>query len=507
MDYYLGIDVGTSKVKSVLFDAHFNECLVVSVDNLTLSPHSGYAEQDMQSLWLGVVSTLKTVMDSPLLRQNKIRSIGITGQGEGVWLVDKQGQPLRNAILWSDTRSTALVEYFKQQPGLEEQLYAISGTPLLPCNSSIILCWLQQYEPETLEQADRFFFAKDWIRYQLTGESWLEISDTGTSLLDLQRDELSNEVLSQLGISHTARLFPPLLPSAAVAGHITTSAAQMTGLDVGIPVCAGALDVSATALGIGAVNHGDVYTILGTTCCTGIVCNDLKRINRQTRFVPHALSGNYINLFALQSGTPNIDWALSQLTDSKDFSQTHRKLEAVPAGCDGVFYQPYINGERAPFYSQSARAGFFGISQHTTNSHLLRAVFEGLAYAIKDSLTDYPAGGRLYLAGGGTASNLWLQIIADCTGREVITQRVKELGARGAAMLAAQGIGQTASLVDSLEDITRYTPDPQQMSTYNALYPVFRQLRDALQPVWQAREHALSQLNDVKSASHSQDNL
>ncbi|MCU6163155.1 carbohydrate kinase, partial [Enterobacter bugandensis] len=107
------------------------------------------------------------------------------------------------------------------QPGLEEQLFAISGTPLLPCNSSMILRWLQQYEPETLVQADCFFFAKDWIRYQLTGESWLEISDTGTSLLDLQCGELSNEVLSQLGITHTAQLFLPLLPSAAIAGHIT----------------------------------------------------------------------------------------------------------------------------------------------------------------------------------------------------------------------------------------------------------------------------------------------
>ncbi len=310
-------------------------------------------------------------MNSPLLRQNKIRSIGITGQGEGVWLVDKQGRPVRNAILWSDTRSAALVEYFKQQPGLEEQLFAISGTPLLPCNSSMILRWLQQYEPETLVQADCFFFAKDWIRYQLTGESWLEISDTGTSLLDLQCGELSNEVLSQPGITHTAQLFLPLLPSAAIAGHITTQIAQITGLEVGIPVCAGALDVSATALGIGAVNHGDVYTILGTTCCTGIVCHDLKRINRQTRFVPRALSGNYVNLFALQSGTPNIDWALSQLTDSKDFLQTSSQLEAVPAGCGGVFYQPYINGERAPFYSPSTRVGFSVLAKYHGYRHAL----------------------------------------------------------------------------------------------------------------------------------------
>ncbi|MBW5825083.1 carbohydrate kinase [Yersinia kristensenii] len=504
MDYYLGIDVGTSKVKSVLFDTHFNECLVASVDNLTLSPRPGYAEQDMHSLWLGVVSTLKTVMASPLLRQNTIRSIGITGQGEGVWLVDKQGHPIRNAILWSDTRSAALVEQFKQQPGLEEQLFALSGTPLLPCNSSLILSWLQQYEPETLAQAGRFFFAKDWIRYQLTGESWLEISDTGTSLLDLQRGELSHEVLTLLGIADTARLFPPLLPSAAVAGHITAEAAQIIGLEAGIPVCAGALDVSATALGMGAVNHGDVYTILGTTCCTGIVCHDIKRINRQTRFVPHALSGNYINLFAMQSGTPNIDWALSQLAENRDFSHISTQLKAIPAGCGGVFYQPYINGERAPFYSPSARAGFFGVSQHTTDNHLLRAVFEGLAYAIKDSLADYPAGGRLYLAGGGAASSLWLQIIANCTGREVITRRAKELGARGAAILAAQSIGQTVYPIDSLDDITTYTPEPQQVQVYNALYPVFRQLRDALQPVWQAREQALSQLNTLTLSLHSQ---
>lgn len=106
------------------------------------------------------------------------------------------------------------------------------------------------------------------------------------------------------------------------------------------------------------MNHGDVYTILGTTCCTGIVCHDIKRINRQTRFVPHALSGNYINLFAMQSGTPNIDWALSQLAENRDFSHISTQLKAIPAGCGGVFYQPYINGERAPFYSPSARAGF-----------------------------------------------------------------------------------------------------------------------------------------------------
>ncbi|MEE3662830.1 FGGY-family carbohydrate kinase [Brenneria sp. g21c3] len=496
MDYYIGIDIGTSKVKSVLFDSAFNEHQIASAANATETPLPGYAEQDMAGLWQGVLTTLTTLARSPLLRHGRLKAIGLAGQGEGVWLSDRQGEPVRRAILWSDTRTAQRVAQLKQDPALEAAFFAATGSPLLPCNSSLILHWLARHQPQSLSAADYFFFAKDWVRFRLTGRANLELTDAGTSLLDLRSETLSDTVLDTLELGAFRPLFPPLLQPQAIAGALSDDIAALTGLPVNTPIGAGALDVSAAALGIGAVRDGDIFTILGTTCCTGIVCRGLARVSAKTRFVAHAWPGHYLNLFAMQSGTPNIDWALAHLADTADFEELGERISRIAPGSDGVFYQPYLNGERAPFYNQSARAGFFGIGQHTTNAHLLRAVFEGLAYAIKDSLTDYPDGGDLYIAGGGAASPYWLQIIADCTGRKVIASPAKELSARGAAMLAALAVGEKIVPSDLAGNQGRQTfaPNPRAHRHYQTLFPVFRQLRDQLQPLWQAREQALNQL-------------
>lgn len=495
MDYYIGIDVGTSKTKSVLFDARFTQLQVASVTNQTLTPAPGHQEQRMEALWQNVVSTLRTLSASPLLAQGTLRAIGLAGQGEGVWLADARGEPLRDALLWSDTRCAADIRELSRRPGLEETLYETSGSRLLPCNSSLQLRWLQQHQPQVLEEARWFFFAKDWIRFRLTGQAHLERTDTGTSLLDLHDGTLSTTVLEQLGIDALRPLFPPLLDPQNLAGELSAPAAAATGLPVGTPVAAGALDVSACALGIGAVHDGDVFTLLGTTCCTGIVCDDLQRVSRATRFVSHAWPGQFLNLFATQSGTPNLDWAISHLGADRSFSELDAEIGNLSPGSGGVFYQPYLNGERAPFYSPVARAGFFGISQSTTNAHLLRAVFEGLAWTITDVLSGYPEGGDLYLAGGGTASPFWLQIIADCTGRRVIVSPQSEPGARGAAILASMALGNAVS-TDSLQPVDRriWHPDARAHAQYQRLFPIFRQLREQLLPIWQARDDALTQL-------------
>ncbi|GKW10663.1 carbohydrate kinase [Pectobacterium carotovorum subsp. carotovorum] len=503
MDYYIGIDIGTSKVKSVLFDADFNELQIASANTVTYSPLPGYAEQNMSHVWDGVLSTLKTLATSRRLQHGRIRAIGLAGQGEGVWLSDRHGQPVRQAILWSDTRTAEQVHQLKQRPNLEATIFPETGSPLLPCNSAQQLRWLLQHQPDALNDADYFFFAKDWVRFRLTGQANLELTDAGTSLLDLHSETLSKTVLDKLDLHASRPLFPPLLYPDDIAGTLSDTVAALTGLPAGIPVCAGALDVSAAALGIGAIRDGDIFTILGTTCCTGIVCRGLTRVSLQTRFVAHAWPGHYLNLFAMQSGTPNIDWALTTLADDADFQTIGARIADVPPGSGGVFYQPYLNCERAPFYSTSARAGFFGIEQSTTNAHLLRAVFEGLAYAITDSLSGYPAHGDLYIAGGGAASAIWLQIIADCTGRRVIASSVKELSACGAARLAALSVGESANKVPSANtQALTFLPDADTHRRYQTLFPVFRQLRDQLQPLWQARAQALKAL-DNHSTAHS----
>ncbi len=215
-------------------------------------------------------------------------------------------------------------------------------------------------------------------------------------------------------------------------------------------------------------------------------------MNEATRFVTHTEAGQVISLFPMQAGMPNIDWLQQHISLDADLGRLEQAIAAVEPGSGGVFWQPYLNGERAPFYSPDARAGFFGISPHTTRAELQRAVFEGLAFAIVDALQGYPQGGELYLTGGGAASATWLQIIADCTGRTVVSSAFNELSARGAAILAARSVAALAETPPLAQ--TRYQPRPQAHARYAALYPVYRLLREQMLPVWQARQAALQPL-------------
>lgn len=287
----------------------------------------------------------------------------------------------------------------------------------------------------------------------------LELTDASSSLLNQQTGSWSSVVMNEMGLNELLPLFPPLLAPDAPAGTLSDAVAALTGLPAATPVAAGALDVCSAALGCGAVNEGDIYTILGTTCCTGIVCRGPQTVNEATRFVTHTEAGQVISLFPMQAGTPNIDWLQQHISLDADLGRLEQAIAAVEPGSGGVFWQPYLNGERAPFYSPDARAGFFGISPHTTRAELQRAVFEGLAFAIVDALQGYPQGGELYLTGGGAASATWLQIIADCTGRTVVSSAFNELSARGAAILAARSVAALAETPPLAQ--TRYQPRPQ----------------------------------------------
>lgn len=493
MDFYLGIDIGTSRVKAVLFDEHFQAHASAAENTAPQLTASGYAEQDMAQLWLSVVAILQQIARHPALQQGRLRAIGLAGQGEGVWLSDADGEPVGPGMLWSDTRSHELMSELLGRPGFDRRFFDDTGTHLQPCNTSMQLYWLQRYQPERLAAARYLFFAKDWIRFRLTGVAALDLTDASTSLLNQQSGDFSAVVLNEMGLAGLQHLFPPLLAPDAQAGALREEIAALTGLPVGTPVAAGALDVCSAALGCGAVNDGDIYTILGTTCCTGIVCRGRQTVNEGTRYVTHTEAGSFINLFPMQAGTPNIDWLQQQISLDPDLQALEQRIASVEPGSGGVFWQPYLNGERAPFFSPEARAGYFGISQHTTRAELQRAVFEGLAYAIVDSLQGYPQGGELYLTGGGAASATWLQIIADCTGRTVVASAFNELSARGAAMLAARSVGALNGY-PQLEQ-TRYQPDAVAQARYATLYPVYRLLREQMLPVWQARQDALQRIS------------
>lgn len=297
MDFYLGIDIGTSRVKAVLFDQHFTACASAAENTSPRLSANGYAEQDMTQLWHSVLAILRQIARHPALQAGRLRAIGLAGQGEGVWLSDEQGEPVGPGILWSDTRSHELMSDLLRRPGFDRRYFADTGTHLQPCNTSLQLYWLKQYQPARLAAARYLFFAKDWIRFRLTGVAALELTDASSSLLNQQTGSWSSVVMNEMGLNELLPLFPRCWPRMPLAGTLSDAVAALTGLPAATPVAAGALDVCSAALGCGAVNEGDIYTILGTTCCTGIVCRGPQTVNEATRFVTHTEAGQVISCF------------------------------------------------------------------------------------------------------------------------------------------------------------------------------------------------------------------
>ncbi|WP_256765780.1 FGGY family carbohydrate kinase, partial [Klebsiella quasipneumoniae] len=230
MDFYLGIDIGTSRVKAVLFDQHFTARASAAENTSPRLSANGYAEQDMTQLWHSVLAILRQIARHPALQAGRLRAIGLAGQGEGVWLSDEQGEPVGPGILWSDTRSHALMSDLLRRPGFDRRYFADTGTHLQPCNTSLQLYWLKQYQPERLAAARYLFFAKDWIRFRLTGVAALELTDASSSLLNQQSGSWSSVVMNEMGLDELLPLFPPLLAPHAPAGTLSDAVAALTGL-------------------------------------------------------------------------------------------------------------------------------------------------------------------------------------------------------------------------------------------------------------------------------------
>lgn len=498
MEYLVGLDIGTSNVKAVLFDIDGVELKVCDQPTEVLQFNTNWAEQDMNKVWEQCVGCIKGIMDAGIARPEEILGVGLSGQGEGLWMVDRDGEPIQNASLWCDGRTSELVNDIRENdPALHDEIFKLTGSPLLTPATLMHILWMARERPEVFREGNTIFNCKDWIRFKLTGERNMEITDNSVSMLDMKKNAYVTGILEKLGLQAAVKCLPPLLKSYEPGGTVTAEAARLTGLLEGTPVAAGALDVTATMVGVNAINVGDIYTILGTTCCTGIV-GDLAAtelgLNPLFNYIRHPKDGLCINITATMAGTPNIDWMLENISDTSDFAQIEEKIKDIPAGSGGILYHPYIlpAGERAPFYNPDARAGFFGLSSNSTRYHLVKAVYEGIAFSIKDCLYTAKESGKIYLAGGGSKSKLWAQIIADCTGRDVVLSEGSEFGAKGAAILAGVCVGVygdiDAGAARACRTRQEFKPEPAHVLVYDALYELYREMRINNTDLWHRRE-------------------
>lgn len=505
MSYLLGIDAGTSNVKAVLFDADGAEIAVADRKSETFHVENNGVEQDMETVWQNAMECLREITARCPKECQELAAIGVTGQGEGFWAVDRSGAPVQRALLWCDGRAVdEVTDLTERQPELGQSYHSTTGTPPLTGNQLILTRWMMHNRPEVLEKVHTVLFCKDWIRYRLTGVLAADVTDSMTSLLDARSLDPALELMESLGINRGGELFPKPLRSDETAGTLLDSLAEELGLPKGLPVIAGALDTSATLIGLGAVSAGDTAVILGTTCACEVVLEQSACQGRfgepGTRYEKHPLKDLYVNLQPTLNGTPNINWMLNTIAGTHDFNEIDRMISASHPGSSGVIYLPYIGlaGERAPFYHPYARAEFFGMSMVTTREDLVRAVYEGISLSIRDCLTTDGGSGPVYLAGGGTKSAVWSQMIADVLGREIRVPSGRELGAKGAALMA--GVNQGVYR-DYREAVSRgcsfrsvYHPDPARAELYTELFGLYRDLRESSGEFWNRRHRINKQL-------------
>ncbi|WP_330336456.1 FGGY-family carbohydrate kinase [Streptomyces sp. NBC_00557] len=481
----LTIDVGTSVIKSVVFDDQGRELAVSRIGTEVLRPRPGWAEQDMDAVWNGVVFTVRSVLSRLGPAQEPVWLVGFTAQGDGCWLVDGDGRPTGPAILWSDGRAGDLLTRW-QADGVLERAFRRNGSLTCSGMPNAVLSWLAEHDPERLRRSRTALTAAGWLFLKFTGVTAIDESDASAPFLDHTTGAYDPEILDLFAMTWAEPLLPRILGEHERIAEITGPTAAELGLPAGLPVVMAPYDIAATARGAGAVNPGQACAILGTTLCTEIVTRE-----PDTGGEPCGINIAYrgrervLRAFPTLSGTEVLDWTCRTL-GAADPAALGRLAFGTGPGAGGLAFLPYLSpaGERAPFLDPHARGAFWGLSLDHTPAHVARAVFEGLSLVVRDCLAaSGTAVHELRLCGGGSASDAWCRLIADVTGVPTARSADTELGAKGAFLTGLVLTGAESSMHSAAAKYVRmcssWEPDGERAAFYDGLYAAYITWRDA----------------------------
>ncbi len=485
----LGIDVSTTGAKALLID-EYGSVIASATTPLELStPRPLWAEQNPEDWWVGIRSSIKKALADAGISGSDISAIGMTGQMHGLVMMDENGSVLRPAILWNDQRTGLQCEEIRNIFG-RDQFIQITGNDALTGFTAPKVLWVKENEPEVFDKTRHILLPKDYIRYKLTGEYAMDkAGGAGTILFDLGARTWSEDVLSKLGIP--ADWLPATFEGPEITGIVTAGAAAETGLAEGTPVVGGGGDQAAQAVGVGAVQPGIIALTLGTS---GVVFatteSALIEPDGRLHAFCHAVPGTWHFMGVMLSAAGSLQWYRDTLAPGVSFDELINEAGGVSPGSEGLYFLPYLTGERTPHPDPLARAAWIGLTVRHGREHMTRAVLEGVAYGIKDSFTLIQEAGlgtikQVRISGGGAKSLLWRQIISDVLGVELVTVNTTEGAAYGAALLAGVGAGiykDVHSACEKTIQITGRTNPGDQSQYYQRLYPIYRELYPALAP-------------------------
>jgi xylulokinase len=450
--YWLGIDVGTGGSRALLVDARGK------VRHAFTSPHEDmrmerplWAEQRPENWWDAAQLAIRGVLGKAGASGKDVRGIGLSGQMHGLVLLDANNQVIRPALIWCDQRSQAQVDAINALVG-KETVVASTANPVLTGFTLPKLLWVRDHEPANFARIRKILLPKDYLRFQLTGEYVCDVSDaSGTALFDVVRRQWSTSLADQLGIDR--KILPAVMESPEVSGRVTREAADATDLAEGTPVVAGAGDQAASAVGNGIVEPGIMSCTIGTS---GVVfaytpSPAYDPVGRVHTFC-HAVPGAWHVMGVTQGAGLSLQWFRDNLAPGVDYDKLTSEAATAPAGSQGLYWLPYLMGERTPHLDANARGGWIGLTAKHTRADLIRSLLEGVSYSQMDGLEIIRKMGiavkSVRVSGGGARSPFWRQMLADVFGTRVAILESEEGSAYGAALLALVGTKEFSSVLE-----------------------------------------------------------
>ncbi len=500
MPFLLGIDVGTSACKVALFTPDGAVAAQANGQYEVLYPQQGWAEQNPDSWWKAICSSIKAMLEKSGINPSEIAGVGVDGQSWSAIALSSDGKCLCNTPIWMDTRAADICARLEKTIG-GDKIFEVCGNPLQPAYTLPKILWYKENLPHVYNNADKILQSNSYIVYKLTGSVSQDISQSyGLQCFDMRKAKYDDALCAEMGLNRD--LLPEVAACHEIVGHITKQAAIECGLCVGTPVVAGGLDAACGALGAGVVSGGDTQEqggqAGGMSICLDDYCSD-PRLILGYHVVPHKLllqggsvgGGGIIKWFDEQLGAAEHQAALKNATNS--FAELDKLAATISAGADGLVFLPYMAGERSPIWDAKAKGVYYGLDYAKTRAHMVRASLEGVAYSLRHNIEIAEQAGakvtRLRSMGGAANSRLWTQIKSDVTGKPIDVPSSDTATTLGAAILAGVAVGVFENFDDAVQktiQVTRtHEPSADTKPAYNNAYQTYRELYESLKSLMQ----------------------
>lgn len=484
MSYYMGIDIGTSSVKTMLINGDGKVAGTEQIGYNIIKERLSYAEQDMEELWQAAKQTVAGLVKRFPKEASEVQCISYSGQMHGLVMVDENGNLVRNAIIWADQRSADEIAAIYNTVGKDEYRSVILNSLSTGFLASSLM-WVKDHEPENYEKTRYVMFPKDYIRYRMCGEIGTEMSDASSgAIFDTKNRQWAWELIDKLGLRR--EIFPESRESCDIAGKVTKECAVETGLKEGTLIAYGGGDTLMMGVGNGIIVPGILASNIGTACqISGAFDRPVYDPEFRTNTFCHVKKDLWLLMGAHLSGGVALKWLMNQMLEMKSYDDMTALAKNVPAGSEGLIFLPYLSGERTPYNDPDAKGIYFGMTLKHTKAHMIRSTMEGIIFGLRTSIEIFRSLGveyhKIIASGGGARSDLFLQMQADILDGAISTNENNEQACVGAAITAAVAAGEYESYEEACGRLVKLSsevvePNRENQKYYEEQFAIYREL-------------------------------